>query len=86
MLINCKECGKEISDTAKQCPNCGAKVKKEKQRKEKKLPIVFRLNMVKTDKKAKISLISTIASCALAVCFLITIMIHLWQSEFQVSY
>jgi len=22
-LINCKECGKEISDTAKKCPNCG---------------------------------------------------------------
>ena len=28
-LINCKECGKEISDTAKSCPNCGAKTKKE---------------------------------------------------------
>lgn len=24
-LINCKECGKEISDQAKRCPNCGAK-------------------------------------------------------------
>ena len=22
-LIKCPECGKEISDTAKQCPNCG---------------------------------------------------------------
>lgn len=22
-LINCKECGKEISDKAKTCPNCG---------------------------------------------------------------
>jgi len=22
-LINCPECGKEISDSAKQCPNCG---------------------------------------------------------------
>lgn len=27
-LINCPECGKEISDKAKSCPNCGAKVKK----------------------------------------------------------
>lgn len=24
-LINCKECGKEISDQAKACPHCGAK-------------------------------------------------------------
>ena len=24
-LINCKECGKEISDTAVRCPNCGCK-------------------------------------------------------------
>lgn len=27
-LINCSECKKEISDTVKQCPNCGYKVKK----------------------------------------------------------
>ena len=24
-LINCKECGKEISDSAKQCPHCGCR-------------------------------------------------------------
>lgn len=27
-LINCPECGKEISDKASNCPNCGATVKK----------------------------------------------------------
>lgn len=27
-LIKCKECGKEISNKAKTCPHCGAKVKK----------------------------------------------------------
>jgi hypothetical protein len=27
-LIKCKECGKKISNTAKTCPNCGAKNKK----------------------------------------------------------
>ncbi len=27
-LINCKECGKEISDQAKFCPNCGFPIKK----------------------------------------------------------
>ena len=25
-MIKCNECGKEISDTAKACPHCGAKV------------------------------------------------------------
>lgn len=28
-LINCKECGKEISDSATSCPNCGCPVTKE---------------------------------------------------------
>ncbi len=27
-LINCKECGKEISDMAKMCPHCGYPIKK----------------------------------------------------------
>ena len=26
-LIKCSECGKEISDKAKVCPNCGAPIK-----------------------------------------------------------
>lgn len=34
-LINCRECGKEISDTSKRCIHCGAKIKKEKIKKEK---------------------------------------------------
>jgi predicted amidophosphoribosyltransferase len=25
-LISCKECGKEVSSTAKACPNCGASI------------------------------------------------------------
>lgn len=28
-LIKCNECGKEISDTADKCPNCGCPVKKQ---------------------------------------------------------
>lgn len=28
-LIKCKECAKEISDSAKQCPHCGFKKKKQ---------------------------------------------------------
>lgn len=27
-LINCPECGKEVSDTAKSCPHCGYELKK----------------------------------------------------------
>ena len=27
-LIKCQSCGKEIADTAKSCPGCGAKIKK----------------------------------------------------------
>ena len=27
-MVNCKECGKEIAQSAKSCPNCGAKNKK----------------------------------------------------------
>ncbi|MCB2292427.1 zinc ribbon domain-containing protein [Clostridium algoriphilum] len=39
-LINCPECEKEISDTTKQCPNCGFKRKKPKKTiKQKKLII-----------------------------------------------
>ena len=29
-LINCPECGKEISDQVKNCPNCGYPLKKKK--------------------------------------------------------
>lgn len=29
-LIECPECKKEISDTAKTCPNCGYELHKEK--------------------------------------------------------
>ncbi|MFW5669556.1 MAG: zinc ribbon domain-containing protein, partial [Acetivibrio ethanolgignens] len=39
-LINCPECGKEISDKAVSCPNCGVPIakpiKKEKTNREKK--------------------------------------------------
>lgn len=34
-LIKCPECGKEISDTAKSCPNCGY----EKERQSKILTV-----------------------------------------------
>ena len=76
MIINCKECGREISDTAKVCPHCGAKVKKEKA----KLDSVNKLgsilsnlsNKVKDSKNGKIIYLgSLISSCAVALCFFI---------------
>lgn len=34
-LIKCKECGREISDTAKICVHCGAKTEKAKAKSKK---------------------------------------------------
>lgn len=38
-LINCKECGKEVSDKANTCPNCGAPIKEDEIKKEVKAGI-----------------------------------------------
>lgn len=37
-LVKCKECGKEISDTAKLCPNCGVQIK---QKYNKRIKIII---------------------------------------------
>ncbi len=37
-LIKCSECGKEISDEAKVCVNCGAPIKVKKEKFNKKIP------------------------------------------------
>ncbi len=39
-LINCKECGKEISDKAEMCPNCGYRLKTEVKERKKAGTIV----------------------------------------------
>lgn len=36
-LIKCKECGKEISENAVSCPNCGYKMNKESENKSSKI-------------------------------------------------
>ena len=36
-LIKCPECGKEISDEAKSCPNCGYRIRKSNVAKHKKI-------------------------------------------------
>ena len=40
-LINCPECGKEISDKANACPNCGYKTKKEIQVNKKHIIVLM---------------------------------------------
>lgn len=76
MLVNCKECGREISDTAKMCPFCGAKVKKAKTKVDRGnnqgsiLSNWFK--RVKDSKNGKVIYLgSLISSCVVAVCFLI---------------
>ena len=40
-LINCKECGKDISDTAKVCINCGAKTERYNETKNRMKKIII---------------------------------------------
>lgn len=35
-LIKCSECGKEVSDKASSCPNCGAPIKEDEIKKRNK--------------------------------------------------
>lgn len=59
-LIHCPECGKEISDTAKICPNCGVKIKKPGK--------VFTITMKKkTFQTIRICLIAGFAAIALSI-------------------
>ena len=39
-LIKCPECGKDVSDTAETCPNCGFTTKRKKESKNGKLPAI----------------------------------------------
>lgn len=45
-LINCPECGHQMSDTAKKCPNCGAPLKKSTFKVEKDIAISVSLLVV----------------------------------------
>lgn len=46
-LIKCSECGKEISDKAKVCPNCGAKTNfAYKKSKDNKLTILVAIGFI----------------------------------------
>ena len=51
-IIKCQECGKEISDQAKSCPNCGCPIKKEE-----------KLNRLKLSRKCVAIVFFVIISC-----------------------
>lgn len=45
-LIKCPECGKEISETAKVCPNCGYKIPRKTMEKETKITIIITILVI----------------------------------------
>jgi uncharacterized membrane protein YvbJ len=61
-LINCPECGKEISDTAKHCPNCGFKIQPSLKESVKKS-----ISGIDVQKKKKIKIIAIIIAITLVV-------------------
>lgn len=60
MLIKCNECGKEVSDKANTCPNCGAPIKEDEIKKEIKAGI----NVTKKIAIVLIVILSIIIVCA----------------------
>ena len=70
MIINCRECGREISDTAKQCPYCGAKVKREKHKKDNGLTFRIKEKLTNNKHGKVIYLCSLTLCCSIAIVFL----------------
>lgn len=60
MLINCPECNKEISDTAKSCPYCGH-------------PIKNPLKIAKSKERAKTSTLITITYVVIWIAYEMTV-------------
>ncbi|GAB6069936.1 hypothetical protein JCM30760_10330 [Thiomicrorhabdus hydrogeniphila] len=54
-LIECHECGKQISDSASLCPNCGAPVRANQYKKGNKVPYTDQEVAVLLSKKKKTS-------------------------------
>lgn len=71
-LIKCVECGKEISDKAKQCPNCGIDFVKEKNKKTNE--------KIKKEVKKKIPLAKKI------IIILVSLIVGLFVLEFAIDF
>lgn len=87
-LIQCKECGKQISDTAVSCPNCGAKNKNNNEEASTGLKIIcflipligiiiFAINITTRPKYAKACLIASI----LPTIILVVIVLFIYVSN-----
>lgn len=83
-LIKCKECGKEISDNASNCPNCGAKNKNNNKEASKGLKIIcflipiigiiiFAINISTKPKYAKGCLIASMIPTLVLIAIIIVI-------------
>lgn len=70
MLINCCECGREVSDTASKCPYCGAKVQKEKNKRNNPFK-QFTEKATRSVKGKRIYFGSVIVSFVLALSFIV---------------
>ncbi len=86
-LIKCKECGKEISNTAISCPNCGAKNKNNNETASGRLKaicflipligiIIFAINISTKPKYAKECLIASL----LPTIILIVIVVFIYST------
>jgi uncharacterized membrane protein YvbJ len=53
-LINCGECGKEVSDKAANCPNCGAPIASAKETRAAGAPLT---TVQETSKKLKLQIV-----------------------------
>lgn len=81
-LINCKECGKEISENAVSCPNCGAKNRNNSEKASIGLMIIcflipligiiiFAINISSRPKYARGCLMASLLPVIIAVIFII---------------
>ncbi len=67
-LINCPECGKEISDQAESCPNCGYPIQTKLNEALQPQPVeVTGVKLRKLDKKKKIILFSILGLLLIAI-------------------
>ena len=78
-LINCPECGREVSDEAKQCPICGYPIGKRIRKKNKDddgnkhEEIVDALNEMNTNKRIKLVSVIVASFCFLGIVLLLVV-------------